>query len=138
MWNVPCSTHRYLVEPLGGEHALSMILTRYVKFIKFIKKSPKMAVQFLLEKVSRNCNTLTGKNIRFVLDKLNVEDIFQVNPDRVKTDFKFAKISEENSWRINFAKEIVNLKQNVLQLDPDTNTLSEDELQEILDYICTS
>ena len=109
-----------------------------MKFIKFIKKSPKMAVQFLLEKVSRNCNTLTGKNIRFVLDKLNVEDIFQVNPDRVKTDFKFAKISEENSWRVNFAKEIVNLKQNVLQLDPDTNTLSEDELQEILDYICTS
>ena len=68
----------------------------------------------------------------------SVEDIFQVNPDRVKTKFRFAKIDEENSWRVNLAKEIVNLKQNVLKLDPDTNTLSDDELQDILDYICTS
>ena len=68
----------------------------------------------------------------------SVEDIFQVNPDRVKTKFRFAKIDEENSWRVNLAKEIVNLKQNVLKLDPDSNTLYDDELQEILDYICTS
>ena len=138
MWDVPYSTHRYLVEPLGVEYALSMILSRYVKFIKSIKKSPKLAVQYLVEKVSRNCNTLTGRNIRYVLDKLNAEDIFKVNPDSVKTEFQFAKISEENSWRVNFVKELVNLKQKVLQLDPDTNTLSEDELEEILNYICTS
>ena len=64
--------------------------------------------------------------------------INQVNPDRVKPKFKFAKISEENSWKVDFAKELDNLKQNVLQLDPDLNILSQEELQDILDYICTS
>ena len=43
MWNLPLNAHRYLVEPLGGEHAFSMITIRFVKFIQNIRKSEKKA-----------------------------------------------------------------------------------------------
>lgn len=138
MWDVPYMTHRYMVEPLGGEHALTMIISRYIKFIKTLKKSPKIAVQYLIEKVSRNCNTLTGKNIHFILEKLNIEDIHLAKPSQIREIFRLQPIARENLWRINFAKEIVNLKQNILFLDQDTEAFTQEELQDILNYICTS
>ena len=32
MWDLPYATHKYFMEPLGGQHALSMIITIYIKF----------------------------------------------------------------------------------------------------------
>ena len=138
MWDLPYATHKYFMEPLGGQHALSMIITRYIKFIQSLKKSPKIAVQFLVEKVLRNCNTLTGQNVRFVLDKTGTEDIFKVNVTKVRNDLEFCKTKQEDEWRLNFVKEIVNIKNNNLNLDQNENNLTTEELEEILEYICTS
>ena len=115
-----------------------MMISRYIKFIKTLKKSPKIAVQYLIEKVSRNCNTLTGKNIHFILDKLNIEDIHLAKPSQIREIFRLQPIARENLWRINFAKEIVNLKQNILFLDQDTKAFTQEELQDIQNCICTS
>ena len=41
MWRLPCNTHRYFIEPLGGCHAKTMIYCRFVKFIQSILKSDK-------------------------------------------------------------------------------------------------
>ena len=98
MWDLPYATHMYYIEPLGGQHALSMIITRYVKFIQSLKKSPKIAVQFLVEKVLRNCNTLTGQNVRFVLDKTRAEDITKVNVTKMKNDIE---TKQEDKWKPN-------------------------------------
>ena len=37
----------------------------------------------------------------------------------------------------NFLKEIVNIKNNILNLDQNENNLTPEELEEILEYICT-
>jgi hypothetical protein len=42
MWSLPNNAHRYFVEPLGGRHARSMLVGRYISFIKSAKKSPKI------------------------------------------------------------------------------------------------
>ena len=68
MWALPMQTHRYLIEPLAGEHALTMLISRFVKFLQNIKKSPKLAAQFLLQKVLENVNTVTGRNVRMIKD----------------------------------------------------------------------
>ena len=49
MWGLPYQAHRYLVRELGGQHAEEMLIIRYVKFVQSIRKSPKLAVQFMLE-----------------------------------------------------------------------------------------
>ena len=70
MWGLPVQAHRYLVRELGGQHAEEMLITRYVKFLQSIKKSPKLAVQFILERIVRNVNTITGSNVRFIQGKI--------------------------------------------------------------------
>ena len=74
MWDLPYATHKYFREPHGGQH---MTITRYLKFIKYLQKSPKVAVKILVEKVLRNCNTRTGQNVR-------AEDIFKANVTKVR------------------------------------------------------
>ena len=112
MWGVPRETHRYMIEELGGQHAESMIIIRYVKFLQNIMKSSKLAVQFLLQQVKNDLSTLTGRNIRFILDKIGHDkDIFKVKTNWLKKDYKFCKIQENEKWRVSLAHKIVNVKQ---------------------------
>jgi uncharacterized UPF0160 family protein len=76
-----------------------------------------------------------GKNVRFVLDKTSGQDIFKINPLSIKKNLKFITISEENAWRVNLVKDLTNVKQNTLSLDEHENSLTNEELEEILDYI---
>ena len=140
MWDVPRETHRYMVEELGGQHAQTMLTVRYVKFLQSMKKSSKLAVQFLLEKVANDLITVTGRNIRCILQKIEYrKDIFTVKVGWLKKNINFCEIPENEKWRINFVEEIVNIRQNVFKLDQDDDSfLTSDQLSEILDYICTS
>ena len=138
MWGLSFATHRYLIEALSGQHALSMLITRYVKFIQSIRKSPKIAVQFLLQKVLKNCSTLTGKNVRYVLEQTDSENIFDVSPNAIKKEFKFCEMKKEDAWRVNLVKEMINIRQKVLTLDQNEHALSNEEMEEILDYVCST
>ena len=113
-------------------------MCRYVKFIKSIKKSPKLAVQFLLQKVKNNVNTVTGRNIEVVLNATAYDNIEEIDVNAMKKKVRFCQILDENRWRVDFVKEIVNLQYNVLVLNEDEQALDTDELNEILDFICTS
>ena len=115
-----------------------MLMCRYVKFIKSIKKSTKLAVQFLFKKVKNNVNTVTGKNIAVVLNATAYDNIEEIDVNAMKKKVKFCQILDENRWRVDFVKEIVNLQYNVLVLNEDEQALDTDELNEILDFICTS
>ena len=53
----------------------------------------------------------------------------------LKKDYKFCKIQESEKWRVSLAHETVNVKQRVLKID---SFPSDEQLQEILDHICTS
>ena len=81
---------------------------------------------------------MTGRNVRFVLDKTGGQDIFKINPLNIKKNLKFNTISEENAWRVNLVKELTNVKQNTLSLEEHENSLTNEELDEILDYVCIS
>ena len=125
------------MEELSGEHVIIMIIWRYIKFIQSIQKSPKLPAQLLLQQIIRNVNTVTGKNVRFILDLTNKRDIFAIKPYEIKSKVKFCEIPEEEKWRTQLIKEIVNINQNTLSLDQHENALSSEDLQEILDHICT-
>ena len=138
MWGLPYNAHRYLMEKLSGTHAKTMLLCRYIKFIKSIQKSPKLAVQFLYQKIRKNLNTVTGKNINFVLKETGYDEIESINTIEVKKRVKFCEV-EESGWKADFIKEIVDLKHNVLTLDDNGGmSFDKEELDDIIDYICTS
>ena len=91
-----------------------------------------------MEKVLRNCNTLTGQNVRFVLDKTRNEDITKVDVTKIKNDIEYCETKQEDKWRLNCLKKIVNVKNNILTLDQHEDNLTAEELEEILYYIFTS
>ena len=115
----------------------SMILARYVKFIQSISKSPKLPVQHLLQKVKNNYNTQTGNNIRFILDKVGAEDIMTVKVEDIKK-LKFCESDDNNTWKANLIREVTNLKHNILSINQDDDFLTDEDLEEILTYVCTS
>ena len=55
-----------------------------------------------------------------------------VNPDSLKNKLRFCDINNADKWRVNFMKELVNIKQNVLTFDQDDSFLSDDQLNYIL------
>ena len=137
MWGLPVQAHRYLIEELGGQHAQTMLIIRYVKFLQSLRRSPKMCVQFLLQKVYKNVNTVTGKNVEYILSKTSHEcDVFSVTPNKLKKNLRFNAIRNQDRWRVNMIKEIVNIKQDVLTLDGEGFT--SEELNNLLDYISTT
>ena len=142
MWNLPLNTHKRFIEPLGGTHAQVKIYSNYIRFIQSIRKSNKMAVIYLLEKVHMNLNTTTGQNIRHILSQAEEADIFKIKPKLFKKNFKFEKLPEEENWKVDIIKEIVDLKHNVCGLTSDDQTeppvkFTEEELYEILSYVST-
>ena len=79
-----------------------MIICRYIKFLQSIQKSEKLPVKFMLQKVYRNVNTITGRNVRFIQDKLGPScvDILDASPTWMKKNIKFSEIRNEDKWRV--------------------------------------
>ena len=136
MWDIPVNSHRYFVEPLGGMHAETMLITRYISFVQSLRKSTRPSVIYLLEKVMQNVNTVTGRNVRHVLDETGNSDIFSIKIDDVKKCHKFFETPEDDKWKIDFVKVIVNIGQSVFELDK--NLVTKEELSDILVYLTTS
>ena len=89
MWGLPHNAHRYLIEMLGGTHAKTMLMSRFIKFIQSIKKSPKKAVQFLFEKVRKNVNTVTGRNMDFVERVTGKSELAKIHIKEVMKEVKY-------------------------------------------------
>ena len=139
MWDLPHNTHRHFIEELSGTHASTMLICRFINFIKSIKKSSKRAVQFLYQKVKNNLNTVTGRNVQFVVETTGSRNIEDINTNQVKKNMKFCEVDPSESWKANFIREVVNLKQNVLFLDDETEVVFENQdLDYIVEYLATS
>ena len=59
-------------------HAKTMLMCRYVSFIQSIRKSSRPGVIYLLQKVMNNVETVTGRNINYILRETGNDDIFKI------------------------------------------------------------
>ena len=129
------------MEPLGGKHAYSMLISRYIKFIQnMICKSDKPAVQLMFNMIRDNVSTTTGRNVRHIEDLFQC-DILRIDDKLIKTKLFFHQIPDAKAWRINLIKEITDVQQNVLSInneDTNSNILSTVELQDIIDFISSN
>ena len=107
-----------------------MMIIRYVKFLQSLTRSPKMCVQLLLQKVLRNVNTITGKNVEYIQRKTGYRyDELTVKPN-------ICKIKTEDKWRAEFIREMTNIKQNVVTLDGEGFTSK--ELDMLIEFVSTT
>jgi hypothetical protein len=139
MWDLPVNAHRMFMESLGGTHAKVMLMSRYVNFVQSIQKSARKAVLYLFQMCKDNVMTVTGRNLRFIEDEVPDCDIMTTSVSYFKKNVKFCELRDEDSWKVNFVKEMVNLKQNALKLDTaGDEEFTHEELDDIISYIVTS
>ena len=114
-----------------------MLVSRYVSFLQSVQSSSKLPAIFLLNRCLKNLNTVTGRNVKFIENEIGSSSILKIKPSEIKRKLKFCEIDKEDYWKVGFVKEITNIKQNVLELEPDDNRLTTEELNDIINYLVT-
>ena len=130
-WNVPRTTHRYLIEGISGcLHPKVMLASRQVKFREQLLSSCKMGVRVLASLDSNDQRCVLGKNMAKLSRECNsnMEDLTR---SIVKSRLKYYEVPEEEGWRLGPILEI--LDENL-----EIPGLTHEESSEILAYLCTT
>ena len=134
MFGLSRSTHRYFVEPVSGKvHVKNMLMKRFLAFLHQIEKSKKNLPKKILKCVMKETRSTTGSNLRkmmILFNKVRVEDISKSDVDA----FKYAEVPPGNEWRVEMVKEMIEIRNSNLEVE----NFDEEELEEILNYLCTS
>ena len=132
MYDLPWATHWYLIEPLTGlPHVRKILVKRFLSYINMVRRSSKYALVQLLETILGDVRCTTGSNLRTIMlmaGKNRIEEL-----DVCDTDIKYHEVLESEVWRVDFIKEVVELKYGDLSLPGFTA----EELEEIQEYLCT-
>ena len=133
MFNLPWQTHCYLVEPVSQQpHVKTLMASRFLNFVQSIRRSKKIAIRNLLKSIEFDTRSVTGQNLRRLLLQSNVLDIHQLKGSDVTS--KYRSISEEDQFRVGIINEIIDIKNNNLEIAGFTD----DELDEVLEFLCVS
>jgi hypothetical protein len=131
MLGLSLNTHMYLIQPLANNNHVKQVFARRVlQFCDKLEKSPKVAVRDTFEKVKANVNTTTGKNLVEVGLLLN-KPISDLSPHDA-ANIEFARVADEDKVRINFIKELIDVKHGNLEVEG----FLDDELEPIVEYLC--
>ena len=133
MYDLPFSTHRYYIEPLSGHPHMSRVLVgRYLSFIAKIRASKKVALGQLLNIVQNDVRMTTGANLRHIMMLAGVNKIEDL--EAAKVDFSYHTVSSADEWKINFVKEVTDVKNDELAVEG----WNRKELEAILEHLCSN
>ena len=81
----------------------------------------------------KDTRSTTGSNLRkmmLLFDKVRVEDITKNDVN----SFKYADVPQGDEWRVEMVKEIIEIRNSKLEVE----NFDDEEIEEILNYLCTS
>ena len=134
IWDLPHPTHTLFLESLSPDpHLESVLHGRYIGFLQNISNSKKPLIRLLFESCSSNLSSVTGENLHFLLSKNIKCSLCALVIDRpIIKKARVSTLPAEESWKISLIEEISLAKKSHLELNFD-----EENLDEILEYICT-
>ena len=126
------TSHRFFVQPVSEKDQIQKILLkRFLGFLSQVQKSPKQLPRVLLNLVKHDARSTTGSNLRNIMlltGKNNIEEVKE-------TDLMIWCICLRiMKWKIKFVKELINTREGFLYVE----NFEDDELNEVLEYLCTS
>ena len=110
-----------------------MLIKRFISFLKQILRSKKTIPKELLNSIQRDTRSTTGLNIRRILLLTKKESIEQIT-DKDVENIEYAKIPDDDMWRVNMIKEVTNVKFGQLTIEG----FSTEECEEMLQFACIS
>ena len=133
MFDLPRETHCYLIEGVSEQdHVRTLLAKRFLNFIQAVRNSKKQVLRSLLRVVEYDTLSVTGRNLSSILLKTEVHDVRKLKPSDIKE--KYRKLPSSEEYRLGFIKELVDVKNNKLEV----NGFNDDELEEILQHLCVS
>ena len=108
-------------------------MKRFLSFIEHQKNSPKKLPLNLFRILKNDVSSITGSNLRNIMllvGKTNIEDLNPTDADSLV----YCPVESENEWKIEIAKELLEVQSGCLQLEH----FSFKEVQEMLSFICIS
>ena len=134
MFDLPVETHRYIIEPISQTKHLTIVLLEiFLSFLEQIHKSKKNVPKQLLSFIKNDARSTTGSNLRKILLLTKKNTIDELSKDDA-TALHYHEVDPKDAWKINMIKEITDVKFNQLEVQNFTN----DELEEIMSFLCTS
>ena len=133
-WNVPYRTHRYLIEIISGAlHPKVMLASRYSGFVSSLLNSPKYHVRVLARLCVTDQRTVIGRSSTQISRETGLArwEPSQLCPALVKKKMKYFEVPAHEHWRTGFLTELLS---DTLEIPG----FSDDELEEMVSYLCTS
>ena len=135
MFDIPRSTHRYLIEPLSGRsHIVCSIWKRFLTFSRKISQSRKTVLNNVFNAVKYDCRSITGRNLRNIMLITNHDVYTKADLDFNWRNISFYKLPDNESWRVPLAREIINIKSGKMMVENFENK----EFDAMLRTVCTN
>ena len=134
IWDLPHPTHTRFLESLSPvPHLESVLLGRYIGFIENLLLTKNNLLQLIFNSCSADLHSLTGQNLAYLLQKYKKPSFPALTADKriIKKERIYPFLKEE-TWKLNLMEEISLLKKSHLEID-----FNFDDLEEILEYVCT-
>ena len=130
-FDLPYPTHRNILPVLSNVKPLRVTLAkRLLSFTERIKKSNKKVLRSTLSVVESDVRTVTGRNLRSLLQLCNKSTVQQLTPSDMDT---VSYYGEPDTWRILTIREILEARAGKIELPEDWDKR---EFQQILEVAC--
>ena len=136
-WGCPRWTRTFLLQQVLNSSETSArtdILSRYGKFSKNLRESVSKEIRVLFNLVSRDLQTTTARNLRFVED-LSGTDVWTVSPGKLKQELdrnQFVDISPQDYWRVSYLGSLLQQREEAKHLGLEDRFKM---LQELIDSL---
>ena len=130
-FDLPYPTHRNILPVLSNVKPLRVMLAkRLLSFTERIKKSDKKVLRSTLSVVECDARTVTGRNLRSLLQLCNKSTVQQLTPSDMDT---VSYYGEPDTWRIVTIREILEARAGKIELPEDWDKR---EFQYIMEVAC--
>ena len=108
-------------------------MQRFLGFLSQIEKSAKKLPLRLLNLIRNDTRSTTGSNLRKIMVILGKHTIDEVK-SRDINEFQYAPVMPDDVWKVDMVKELIEVRAKQATIE----NFSDDELEEILEYLCIS
>ena len=136
-WQLPRSTHTYLVDHLLSGDLTSVrtdALARYAKFLQGLGKSPSREVAVMYGVVSGDVQTTTGLNVSLLMVETGLNPTVATSQAvKKKLIRKTPEVPDRDRWRLGYLGKMLEQRGEAFNSGKETGLLSV-----LIDSLCSS
>ena len=133
-WDVPRSTHTYIVEQVAKDLTPTrhQVLSRYVTFFHSLLSSPNWEVRVLARIVSQDHQSVTRQNIDHITARSGCSP-WDFGKSRILAELPRSELTENNLWRVSPLTKLFEIRKSMTTAAEDTRPT-----QTWIDSICST